>query len=72
MHEGKQSTYFRWRHGPHERGTLFRFRTTLYCPSGEGPLLDEVVDGGVGLILAVQKAGVSNSESRIEVYGAMV
>jgi hypothetical protein len=44
--------YFRCLHGPHDKGTRFRLRTTLNCGSGgDCPALDEVVDGGVGGIL---------------------
>jgi hypothetical protein len=42
--------YFLCRHGPHDSGTLLRFRTTRYWPSGEAPL-EEVVEGGVGVML---------------------
>lgn len=42
--------HFRCRQGPQDRGTLFLLRMTLYCPSGDCPLMLEVVDGGVGAI----------------------
>lgn len=46
-----EDTYFRWRHGAHDKGTRFRLRMILN--SGEWvPALDEVVDGGVGVILS--------------------
>lgn len=42
---------FLCRHGPHDKGTLFLFRTTRNCASGDWPpILDEVVEGGVGVI----------------------
>ena len=35
--------------GAQDRGTRFRFRTTLnWASGGEWPALDDVVDGGVG------------------------
>lgn len=44
-------TYFLCRHGPHDKGTLFLLRTTRNCASGDWPpALDEVVEGGVGVI----------------------
>jgi hypothetical protein len=44
---------FLCRQGAHESGTLFRFLTTLYWPSGEcAPTLDDV-DGGVGVMVNV-------------------
>ena len=41
--------HFLFLQGAHESGTLFRFRTTRYCPSGE--LLVVVAEGGVGGIV---------------------
>jgi len=42
-------TYFLVRQGAHDRGTRFLRRTTLNCPfSGDCPLEEVVVDGGVG------------------------
>lgn len=44
---------FLFRHGAHDNGTLFRFLTTLYCPSGECcELLDDAADGGVGVMVS--------------------
>jgi hypothetical protein len=46
--------YFRCLHGPQDRGTRFRLRTTLNCASGgDWPALDDVVDGGVGGIVTL-------------------
>lgn len=43
---------FLFRHGAHDKGILFRFLTTLYCPSGECcEVLDDPADGGVGVIV---------------------
>lgn len=43
-------TYFLWRQGPQESGIRFLLRITLN--SGECvPALEEVVDGGVGVML---------------------
>ena len=60
--EGKGLTYFRCLHGAHERGIRFLLRTTRCCVSGErgdgAPALDEVVEGGVGVIFpATSKQG---------------
>jgi hypothetical protein len=45
-------THFLWRQGPHERATLFLFRTTRYWASGEWPsALEDVVEGGVGVMM---------------------
>jgi hypothetical protein len=45
-------THFLCRHGPQDNGTLFLFRTTRNCASGEWPpALEDVVEGGVGVIL---------------------
>lgn len=40
-------------HGPHERGMRFLLRTTLNCPSGDCPVFEEVEEGGVGVIFAI-------------------
>jgi hypothetical protein len=52
--------YFRCLHAPQDKGTRFRLRTTLNCGSGgECPALEEVVEGGVGGIVAMMSlAGV--------------
>lgn len=62
--------YFRFLHGAHETGTRFRFLTTRYCPSGEcAPMLDEVVDGGVGdIFVVVEAVCASNKASRCAKY----
>lgn len=45
-------THFLWRQGAHDSGTLFLFRTTLN--SGDcAPALEDVVEGGVGVILGI-------------------
>ena len=45
-------TDFLCRHGPQESGTRFLFRTTRYWASGEcPPTLEEVVEGGVGVMM---------------------
>jgi hypothetical protein len=51
---------FRCLHAPQDKGTRFRLRTTLNCGSGgECPALEEVVEGGVGgMVAMVSLAGV--------------
>jgi hypothetical protein len=45
--------YFRCLHAPHDKGTRFRLRTTLNCGfGGDCPALEEVVEGGVGGMIA--------------------
>ena len=48
---------FRCLQGAHERGTRFRLRTTLKLLSGEWPEWEEVVEGGVGVMLAFASCG---------------
>jgi hypothetical protein len=52
--------YFRCLHAPHDKGTRFRLRTTLNCGSGgDCPALEEVVEGGVGgMVAAVSSTGM--------------
>ena len=46
-------SYLRCLHGAQESGTLFLFLTTRNCASGEcAPALDDVVEGGVGVMMA--------------------
>lgn len=47
------NTYFLFRHGAQDSGTLFLFRTTRYCPPEE---LFSLLDGGVGVISKTQVA----------------
>jgi hypothetical protein len=48
----RKFTYFLCLHGAHESGIRFLLRTTLNWPSGECPVLEGVVEGGVGVIVA--------------------
>lgn len=41
--------HFLFLQGAHDKGTLFLFRTTRNCPSGE--LIEVAADGGVGGIV---------------------
>lgn len=52
--------HFLVRHGEQLRGTLFLFRTTRYCSSGDLP--DEEVSGGVGAMV----------DGGMVIYGCMV
>jgi hypothetical protein len=56
---------FRCLQGAHERGTRFRLRTTLKLLSGEWPEWEEVVEGGVGVMLAFASCG---KVGRADVY----
>ena len=50
--ECEDRTHFLCRHGPHDKGTRFLFRTTRYWASGEWPpALEDVVEGGVGVMI---------------------
>jgi len=42
---------FRCLHGAHDSGILFRFRTTRNWLSGDWPVLEDVVEGGVGVMV---------------------
>ena len=48
----KGGSYLRCLQGAHDNGMRLRFLTTRYWASGDWPELEEVVEGGVGVMVS--------------------